>query len=791
MIYSGIKIFRIAVCLAMIFAGMSRYSFAAGGKKAKGGETDYTRYVNQFLGTGNSRWQIGPGPWMPMGMVKYGPDNQESEWKAGYDYSIDNVMGFTHIHDWTMAGLLIMPVTGSLQTRPGPASNPDLGYRSRIDKSTERSKVGMYEVDLLDYGIHAELTATCRGTMSRFTYPQGKTPHILVDLHFPAEYTWDLIDARVDKVSDYEIAGWALSNCSSTGYAGENLYRLNFVIQFDKKIKRMDGWVVDRVRWDITTLDEKIYEPFWTNSLKPDFIMRDAGIRVSFAEGEEVVKVRTAISYVSVDQARLNLKEEIINPFDWNFEAVVRNQVNVWNDLLGRVEIETDEEVQKMKFYTNMYRALSARTTWNDVDGQYVDMYEKVRRTDPSKAIYSSDGFWGTHWNLNMFYNLITPEYASNWVNTLLEVYDKGGRLSGGIPGMEYFRVMPGQSEIPLIVSAYQSGIRDFDVERMYEAIYKQQTLPMIDHPAGGQTGNESYPFYLEHGYCALSEKSTWYWQDYVSNTMEYSYQDWCFAQYAKALGHEDACREFMKRSENWRNVFDKELGFVRPKHKDGSWLEHFDPYTSPGFCESNSWQYSFYVPHNLPGLIKEMGKDRFIQRLEEAFEISAKTDFNATGDDFASYPINHGNQSNMQASYLFNHAGAPWLTQKWTRAIQEQYYGLTPSTAYLGDEDQGQMSAWYVMSTIGLFQMDGGCSVEPYYELGSPRFNKVTIHLSDKYYGGKTFTIMAKDASRENKYIQSVTLNGKRIRDYKFPQKEVLKGGKLVIRMGPEPQVP
>lgn len=726
---------------------------------------------------------------MPMSMVKYSPDNQESEWKAGYEYDIDNISGFSHVHDWTMAGLSLMPVTGAFVTQPGPASNPDLGYRSRIDKKTESSKIGKYEVDLLDYGIHAELTATCRATMSRFTYPEGEVPRLLVDLHIPAEYTWDLIDAQVTKVGEKEIEGWALSDCSTTGYGGNNCYVLYFVLQFDKKIEKMDGWVMDRIQEDIRQLDKKVYEPNWYNSLSPNFQMRDAGVRLSFAEGTKQLMVRAGISYVSVEQARLNLTEEIVKPFDWDFSAVVQNQKDVWNKLLSRVEIETPEETQMVKFYTNLYRALAGRSTWSDINGKYVDMYEKVQQAQPGRTIYANDCYWGTHWNLNTFFNLIYPEITSNIVYTFSEMYDKGGYLPTGNPGFEYFRVMPGQTNVALIVAAYQAGIRDFDVNKMYEAMLKSQTTPMVHHPAGGEVGNEGYPFYLEHGYSPYTSKSTWYHQEWVSNSMEFPFQDWCFAQYAKALGHDDVYREFMRRSENWRNCFDVEIGFVRPRYPDGTWMKNFDPYHAPGFCESNSWQYSFYVPQNMLGLVEAMGKERFVKRLEKGFEESSKANFNAIGDAFALYPINHGNQSNMQASHLFNHAGMPWLTQKWTRAIQNQYYGMTPATAYPGDEDQGQMSAWFIISSLGLFQMDGGCSLEPYYEFSCPRYEKATIHLSEKYHGGNTLTIIAKNASDENMYIQSVTVNGKRVREFKFPQKEVINGGKIVFKMGPNPK--
>ena len=736
-------------------------------------------YVNQFMGTSGSRWMIAPGPWMPMGMVKIAPDNENSGWKAGYEYQIENIMGFSHIHEWTMAGLLMMPTNGKLQIKPGNAKNPDSGYRSRINKKTEVAEIGYYKTDLLDYNIKAELAATTRASIQRYTFPEAKENRVLIDLFFPSEYKWELRDAKITKVSNTEIEGWAKSYCNTTGYSGEQDYTLHFVIKFSEPFKKMGGWINDNIVYDETVIERKHrwYSKF---NKKP---IGDVGAFVNFQKGTKTVTIRTGISLVSTSQARLNLEKEIVEPFGWDFEKVVKNQKNTWNNIFSRVEIETDDCLQKVKFYTNFYRALSPRNTWSDVNGKWVDMNENIQQTDPSKPIYGSDGFWGWHWNLVQLYNLVMPEYSSNWINTFLEMYDKGGWLPIGNPGMEYFRVMIGQPAIPLIVSAYQHGIRDFDVEKMYQAMLHQQTSMMEKYSGGGEVGNESYNYYLDKGFVPLNK----FKQSYVSNTMEYAYQDWCFAQFAKALNKTDTYNVFQKRSENWRNIFDKSTGFVRPKNIDGSWLKDFDPYHSPGFCESNSWQYTWYVPQNVDGLIDAIGKEEFISRLDSAMKKSEKVYFNALGDNFSKYPINHGNESNMQASYLFNYADKPNLTQKWTRAIQEKYYGLGVRDAYPGDEDQGQMSAWYVMSAIGLFQMDGGTSTDPYYELGSPRFKKVTIHLSDKYYGGKTFVIEAKNASRNNKYIKSATLNDKELNTWKIPQKEIIKGGTLIIEMGDE----
>jgi predicted alpha-1,2-mannosidase len=254
------------------------------------------------------------------------------------------------------------------------------------------------------------------------------------------------------------------------------------------------------------------------------------------------------------------------------------------------------------------------------------------------------------------------------------------------------------------------------------------------------------------------------------------------------ALKRQDLAEQFQQRSRSWRNVFDAETGFARPRKANGEWITPFDPYRTPGFVEGNAWQYTWFVPQDVPGLIAAMGHDRFLSRLTEAFEKSAPTRFNAAGERFADFPINQGNQPTMHVAWLFNWAGEPAMSQKWTRAILGAYYGHNPADAYLGDEDQGQMSSWFVMSALGLFQTDGGCRVNPIYEIGSPLYPKITLHLSEEHYGGKTFTIETHHGSRANIYIQSATLDGKPLDRWWLRQKELLKGGHLVLDLGPTP---
>lgn len=273
-----------------------------------------------------------------------------------------------------------------------------------------------------------------------------------------------------------------------------------------------------------------------------------------------------------------------------------------------------------------------------------------------------------------------------------------------------------------------------------------------------------------------------------VSNTLEYAYDDWCVAQMALALGKKNDAEYFEKRAANYKNVFDPSVGYARQKHRDGSWAKDFSPFSGKGFVEGNSWQFTWFVPHDVKGLLNLLGRDEFNKRLEEGFEKSRVSNFNATNDRFADFPINHGNQPNMQAAWLFNFSGAPWLTQKWVREILDCYYGTGPINGYPGDEDQGQMGAWYVMSSMGLFEMDGGASVEPTYEISGPIFDKITIHLDDKYYQGGTFVIEAKNNSNQNNYIQSATLDGKPLNKPWFYHRELVDGGKLVLQMGSKP---
>ncbi len=728
-------------------------------------------YVDTKIGTGHSRWMIAPGPWMPFSMVKLSPDNQNASWQAGYEPNFESIGCFSHIHEWTVAGLGIMPANGPLKTIVGDEKDPDSGYRSRIDKASEKAPLGYYSVDLTDYNIKAELTSTTRCGFQRYTFPDSTGSRILIDLQIPCEYTYQNKEIELIKVNDHRIEGYSRQLTENTWAGGiDQEYTIYFVLEFDEPISGGGIWVDDEIR-KLTHIKYRGAE--------------DVGCFLEFdTNGGKTVQVRSGISYVSVANAAENLKKEISDPFDWNFNAVRAYHVSEWNKLLGRVKISTNNRLEKVRFYNNMYRSLCSRNTFSDVNGEWRDADEKIQKLkDPSSPALGCDAFWNTFWNLNQFWNLVTPEWTNRWVKSQLAMFDSNGWLAKGPAAMEYVPVMVAEHEIPLIVGAYQMGIRDYDVEKAYEAVRKMQTTP-AQEVGGGFAGNRDLVTYLKHGYVPYDEGR-------FSNSLEYSYDDWTVSQFAKALGKESDYQKFLKRGYSWKNIIDKESGYARMKDSKGKWFTDFDPYKSGAnhhYVEGNAWQLTYFVPQDIPALAEMIGKDRFIKRLDWGFEESDKTRFNGMNDQYWNYPVIQGNQQSMHFAFLFNWVDQPWLTQKWSRAIMDRYYGYGISNAYLGDEDQGQMSAWFVMASIGLFQTDGGCRVDPVYEIASPLYEKVEIDLGKQFGRGEKFVIEAKNASRLNKYVQSARLNGKPLQDFKFPASELLKGGSLELEMGDEP---
>lgn len=758
----------------------SSYKILVNGKEAEAGTIQRSPeklqtpadYVDTRIGTAHSRWMIAPGPWMPFSMVKLSPDNQNMGWQAGYQPSFETIGCFSHIHEWTMGGLGIMPTNGGLQTKVGDQFNPDAGYRARIDKATEEAPLGYYKIYMPDTKIWAEVTATTRGGFQRYTFPKDKDGRIMIDLHVQAEYDYRLLEVEIKKVSDYRIEGKSHQLSPRPTVWSEDAdqeYTVHFVIEFDQPVKKMGGW-----------LNNELVE---TSQLSGKDL-KDAGAWVEFdTRRSDVVQVRSAISLVSIENAGENLAKEITEPFGWSYDAVVENQKKTWNSYLSRIAITSGDRLDKVRFYTNFYRSL-CRNTWSDVNGEWIAADEtKHKFSNPDHLALGCDAFWNTFWNLNQLWNLVTPEWSSKWVNSQLAMYDVNGWLAKGPAGMEYIPVMVAEHEIPLIVSAYQMGIRDFDAEKAFQAIKKMQTTPAMP-VAGGFAGNRDLTAYLKYKYVPADLGR-------FSNTLEYSYDDWTVSQFAKSLGKESEYKVFADRGNWWKNAFNKQTGYAQMRDSKGNFVEPFDPFQTGRnhhYVEGNAWQLSFFVPQDVPALAQLMGEKTFVDRLNWGFKASAPWRYNAPNDQYWDYPVVQGNQQSMHFAFLFNWVGHPWLTQQWSRSIIEEYYGSGLANAYLGDEDQGQMSAWFVMASIGLFQVDGGCNAEPTYEIASPLYKEIVIDLGEKYGRGKKFIIEAKNTSRANKYVQSAILNEKTLNTFLFPAKELLKGGTLTLVMGDKP---
>ncbi len=724
-------------------------------------------YVDPMIGTSKARWMHFPGATLPFGMVELSPDNVEkTDLDAGYEYTMNTIAGFGHLHSYGFGGGLMMPIVGDLQTQPGTEADPDAGYRSRFRHSTEVAKAGYYAVTLDDYHIRAEMTATMRCGLQRYTFPAAEKAYLLFDLNTPEGSIVRIVRVHLRRINDREIEGTLVRDDHNW-----NQYRLNFVMQVNKPFAALGGW-------NGRTIEEDVQE--WSGEENAD-----VGVFLRFAtRAGESLLVRTGFSLVSIAQARLNLETEMA-PFGWDFAAVRSNARRVWNDLLSLIKVEGGREQDRIKFYTNLYRAYCGKSVWSDVNGQWLDMCENLHLPDGAPApMYGGDVVWGTHWNLNQLWALVTPDIMNEWIAGMQKLSDAGGWFPKGPSGLEYSGIMTGVPQIPFVVGAFQKGIRNYDVNRVYAALLKLVTVPGFKHECSGLVGNPLLQPYLEYGYIP-SEFGP------VSVTLEAAYQDWCLSQMAAALGYEQDHQTYLLRSQSYKNIYDADVGYMRPKYAGGPWLQQFDPVEKAVgyddnfgekkyYVEGNAWQYTWFVPHDLAGLIDLLGEAEFNDRLQYGFEHS--------GPILVSEYVNQANQPNMQASWLFNYSGKPWLTQYWTREILDRYYGLEPVGGCPGDEDEGQMGAWYVMAGIGLFEMDGGASQNPIYEIASPLFDRITIQLDQRYYSGKSFCIETRNNSSRNRYIQSATLDGKPLTRPWFYHRELVDGGTLILHMGDKP---
>lgn len=757
----------------------TNFSFA---QKAKVEPVDL---VYPLVDAANSRWFFFNSATRPFGMVNLSPDNAiDADWNAGYRYEKDSIKCFSHVHGWQLSGIPVMPTTGEFKGHLG--SNK---YGSKFSHKTEVIKAGYHKVVLDAYGITAELTSTTRVGFHKYTFPKSTKSQILFDFSTFLGPS-DTQKGFIKKVNNQEIEGYAIM---APTIRRPKTLPVFFVAQFDKPFDSLKGWRKGQL--------EEV-----TNSIEGEKI----GAYINFTtQTGEVRKMKVAISYVSEEQARLNLMSELPH---WDFEKTVKESREEWNKWLSRIEIEGGTDTEKRRFYTDLWHALQGRRIISDVNGKYSDMTGAERRIGqipldekgkPTYNHHNSDSFWGAQWTINTLWHLVYPEVTESFVNSMVMMYQDGGLIPRGPAGGNYTYVMTGAATTPFIVSAYLKGIKGFNLEKAYEGLRK-------NHFPGGMMSKAGYEhntfkgggieYYMERGYVPhpISNIKYGFHQDGSTQTLEYAYQDYTLAQMAKKLGKNDDYELFMKRATNYKNIWNADIGWMWNRTLDGKWAEPVDILRyDNGWEEGNAAQYVWFVPHDVQGLINLMGgREAFTTKLNSSFEKAQKHDFvsgkshdKETLEELRRVYINYGNQPSIQTAYLFNYAGSPWLTQYWSRQVIDKVYsGLSPQFGYSGDEDQGLMGSLAVLMKSGIFSTNGGTSPEPFYEISSPIFNKITFHLNPKYYSGKTFTIEAKNNSSKNLYIQSAKLNDKALEKPWILHETVIKGGKLTLNMGANP---
>ncbi|MBQ9293341.1 MAG: GH92 family glycosyl hydrolase [Bacteroidaceae bacterium] len=733
--------------------------------------TSLLQYVEPRIGTAHCRsFHFAPGS-MPFGMAKPGPSTNGSlgnadGWQAtGYDYRDTSIEGFVCTHEFQVGGITVAPSTGLLLTTPG---NPDgtgpRGYRSGFSHDNEYATAGYYRVMLDDYDINAEVTATQRVAYLRFTYPETQMAHLIFDIGHQ--------QGESGKVKDSEV--WVNEDGTVEGY----------VITRPEYIKKYQPNADQRIYFS-AVVDKK---PVFVGTFNGDEAYDDrtyahgvgAGAYLNFhtKEGEQIT-VKVGISYTSVQNARINLKAEATGV---SFDQARDASQMIWGEALGRIRVEGKNEDDLKKFYTGLYHALLGRGVMSDVNGAYPKHDGTIGQVPvehgmPKYHMFNTDAMWGGQWNLTQLWALAYPDHLSEFVSSTLQEYKDCGWLADGLANSKYVSGV-GTNQLPLMIdAAYQCGIRDFDLDLAYEACLKNE-MDGNHRPSGA--GKDDTADFVELGYAPhknLGERG----EDFYfsgSHTLEYSFSAYATAMLAKSLGKTEHLEKLMWMARGWERIFDEKTGYMHPRLRNGEFIANFDPMQVwRGFQEGNAVQYTFYVPHMPEELIKKVGKDEFNKRLNDIFTASQPQIFSGGKeiDAFAGLRTyyNQGNQPCLHISWLFNHSGRPDLSQKWVRAICDEFYGTDGihGYGYGQDEDQGQLGAWYVMSAIGLFAVDGLTSPDPSFSIGSPIFDKVTIKLNRQYFKGDKLVITAKNNSKKkqgsakaNVYVQpSKVIGGKK----------------------------
>lgn len=754
---------------------------------------DYTRYVNPNIGVTHSRWFFYTPAAMPFGLAKLGPSTNgtygnKSGWEAvGYQDDHRTIDGFPCLHEFQVGGIALMPVVGEVKTVPGVVEDAASGFRSAFDKSSEVAQPGYYRVRLTSYNVLAELTATKRVGMQRYTFENAGDAHVLFNIGSRQGESGEVKDAFIRQVSANEIEGYVISKPEYV-----KIYQKDAVVPM-----YFHAWVSKAPRGvRVFHLGEKPQQGTEING-------SGAVMCLDFdAKKGEQVTVKIGLSYTSVENARKNY---IAEAQKLTFDKAHAAAKATWNEYLGRIDVKDSSETNLKKFYTGLFHALLGRGLASDVNGAYpkndgtVGQIELRPDGTPKFNHYNTDAIWGAYWNLTNLWAMAYPDYYNDFINSQLLVFKDAGWLGDGIAASRYVSGV-GTNMMPIVFAgAYNSGIRGYDTDLAYRAAWKNEICGE-DRPQGA--GKTDVGLFVKLGYVPYNDSVPYGTHDKgsvfsASHTLEYSFSTYALAQWAKAMGKTADYKRLIDLSNGWTRIFDDSLKLVHPRGTDGRFISNFNPLEPwRGFQEGNAVQYTFFVPQNPTLLVQKMGRERFNQTLDSIFIVSRKSIFagGTVSEAFAGLEslYNHGNQPCLHESWIFNFSGCPWLTQKWTHIICDEFYGTTGEHGYgYGqDEDQGQLGAWYVMSSLGLFDVQGGSPVRPTFQIGSPMFDEVTIKLNKINATGKTFTIRTHKNGSQNYYVQSARLNGKPTDHCWIYRDQLYKGGVMDFEMGDHPNV-
>jgi len=731
------------------------------------------QYVNPLIGT-EKMGHTYPGATAPFGAVQLSPETDTISYElngkyngdvykycAGYRYEDKTITGFSSTHfsgtgHSDLGDFLIMPTVGKLQLNPGTSSHPESGYRSRFSHQNEKAEAGYYKVKLDDYNILAELTSTTRTGVHRYTFPKSDQSHIILDLmagiyNYESKNVWTYV--RVENGNT--ITGYRQTN----GWARTRT--VYFAMTFSKPFKSYG-----QKNYDGT----QVYKGFWRKFNQtenfPEIAGKNLKMYFDFDTNEnEAIEVKLAISPVSQVNALENLEKETGN---LSFDQVRAKTQEDWNKELNKIVIQ-GSETEKTNFYTAMYHTFINPTVYMDVNGEYKGLDQNIHKAE-GFTNYTTFSLWDTYRALHPFFNIIQPKRNNDMVKSMIAHYDQFS--------MKMLPIWSHYANDNWCMSGYHSVsvVADAIIKENYTGNPKEALKACVE--TANKRNYEGIGQYIDLGYIPAEKNGT-----SVSNTLEYAYDDWAIAQLAKHLDETEIYNQFIKRSENWKNNFDATIGFMRPRLADGSFKKDFDVLSThgQGFIEGNSWNYSFFVPQNPDELIKMMGgRKKFASKLDELFTMHLPDAFFADTEDITREGIIggyvHGNEPAHHVAYFYNWAGQPWKTQSQVRRILEMQYKATPD-GLGGNDDTGQMSAWYILSSLGFYPVAPGSED---YAIGSPAVDQAVLHLEN----GKTFEIEAVNQSQKNVYVQKILLNGKEIKNFTLKHAEIMNGGKLTFYM-------